>query len=353
MPCKIVLKSKSGSLSVGKGFPVRVNCNIGANNVGQLAFERERLRAVKDSAQLPDTFMDLSIGQYAEPLYKDIIRDFGCPVGTVPAYLFPSNEVVTKEYAIDILKRLADDGLSFFTLHLTADNETLEIARRTRKIPVTSRGGSIVLRQTVDNGNENIWVSILPQVIDIAKSYGIVVSIGATFRPAGIQDACDEVHLRETEAQLKYCRLLQGEGVQVMVENVGHIAINQLEQHCERLRAFDAPIMPLGPVTTDAAVDADQIASAIGAAFMGYWDCAHIINCVTRSEHSKSRFSIDDTLEAIRAAKVAAHSIDVAKGVGLDQDSLIYGQRATQQNCLAGVGTDCSRCAGFCPVKQN
>ena len=138
-----------------------------------------------------------------------------------------------------------------------------------------------------------------------------------------------------------------------MVENVGHIAINQLELHCERLRAFDAPIMPLGPVTTDAAVDADHIASAIGAAFMGYWDCAHIINCVTRSEHSKSRFSIDDTLEAIRAAKVAAHSIDVAKGIGFDQDSLIYGQRATQQNCLAGAGTDCSRCAGFCPVKQN
>lgn len=351
MPCKIVLEGESGSLSVGSGFPVRVNCNVGANNLEQMAYERERLQAIKDSAQLPDTFMDLSIGQYAEPLYKDIIRDFGCPVGTVPAYLFPSNEVVTKEYAIDTLKRLADDGLSFFTLHLTADNELLEIARRTRKIPVTSRGGSIVLRQAVNN--ENIWVSILPQVIDISKSYSIVVSLGTTFRPAGILDACDEVHLRETEAQLKYCRLLQGEGVQVMIENVGHIAINQLEQHCERLRAFDAPIMPLGPVTTDDAVDADHIASAIGAAFMGYWDCAHIINCVTRSEHSKSRFSIDDTLEAIRATRVAVHSIDVAKGIGLDQDSLIYGQRATQQNCLAGVGTDCSRCAGFCPVKQN
>ena len=338
-------------MSVGKGFPVRVNCNIGANNVGQLAFERERLRAVKDSAQLPDTFMDLSIGQYAEPLYKDIIRDFGCPVGTVPAYLFPSNEVVTKEYAIDTLKRLADDGLSFFTLHLTADKELLEIARRTRKIPVTSRGGSIVLRQAVDNGNENIWLSILPQVIDIAKSYGIVVSLGATFRPAGIQDACDEVHLRETEEQLKYCKLLQQEGVQVMVENVGHIALNRLEEHCKRLRQFDAPIMPLGPLPTDCAEDEDHITAAIGASLMGYWNCAHIINCITRSEHTKSFFSIEETLEAIKAAKLAAHIIDVSRGIDMEKDTEMLNKRAVNQSCIKGKGRDCHRCSMYCPLK--
>lgn len=353
MPCRIVLKGESSSLSVGNGFPVRVNCNVGANNLEQMVYERERLQAIIDSSQLPDSFMDLSIGQYAKPLHKDIIRDFGCPVGIVPAYLFPLNEAVTKEYAIDTLKRLADDGLSFFTLHLTANKESLEIAKRTRKIPVTSRGGFIVLKQSLENDRENIWVSILPHIIDIANEYGIVISLGATFRPAGIEDACDEVHLRETEEQLNFCRLLQSEGVQVMVENVGHISIDRMEQHCERLREFEAPIMPLGPIPTDNAVGDDQISSAVGAAFMGYWDCAHIINCVTRSEHSKSRFSIDDTLEAIRTARVTAHIIDVAKGIGLAQDAYIYGNRAMQQNCLAGAGTGCSRCATLCPLKQN
>lgn len=348
---EVSLKSHSGGIKVGESQPVRVNCNVGANTPEQIVYERERLKAIGESNRLPDTFMDLSIGQYEKPLYKEIVREFGCPVGVVPAYSFPTTLHITQEYALDTLRRLADDGLSFFTFHLTANRDLLDLAKRTRKIPVTSRGGAIALMRSIDDNSENIWMSILPQIIDLAKEYGIVISLGATFRPAGVDEACDEVHLKETEEQLKLCRMLQAEGVQVMVENVGHIGIDRLEKHCGLLRQFNAPVMPLGPLPTDCVENEDHIAAAIGATMMGYWNCAHIINCITRSEHTKSFFSIEETLEAIRTARIAAHIIDVARGINLEAETEMLDKRAKSQCCIVEEGRECRRCSMYCPLK--
>lgn len=348
----VFLKAKhKGLLPVGGDSPVRVNCNVGANTAVQMAYEHERLASIRENGLLPDCFMDLSIGEYLLPLYKEILRNFDCPVGTVPAYSFPAGSQVTGMRALDILKRQADDGVSFFTLHLTASEKLFKRALKTRKIPVTSRGGSIVLQQMLDTGEENIWLTFLPKIVDLAKAYGIVISLGTTFRPAGIAEACDEVHIAETQEQLKMYRLLQAKGVQVMVENVGHIPLDKLEKHCELLRQFNAPIMPLGPLPTDCAEDEDHIASAIGASMMGYWNCAHIINCITRSEHTKSFFSIEETLEAIRTAKLTAHIIDVARGINLEQDYAMFEKHALMENCLDGDNGQCDRCAHYCPLK--
>lgn len=351
MSFKVELKSQNGRLFIGEKEPVKVNCNVGANTLEQMEYERKRLAAIYELGLFPDSFMDLSIGRFDNPLYNRIIHLFGCPVGIVPAYLFTNHNSLTKTEAVETLKRLADDGLSFFTLHLTASKELFEIATKKRRIPVTSRGGSIVLRQMLKTDTDNIWRSILPDIITIAKEYGIVVSLGATFRPAGIEEACDEVHILETEEQLKMCQLLQAEGVQVMVENVGHISLNRLEKHCELLRQFNAPIMPLGPFPTDCAENEDNIASAIGASLMGYYDCAHMINCITRSEHTKPCFCIEETLEAIKTAKLAAHIIDVAKGINTEDDVKLFNKRSSLKNCLGEANGDCVRCANYCPLK--
>lgn len=351
MACSVELKYRNSCLSVGGDSPIRVNCNVGANTADQMAYERNRLASIRENELLPDCFMDLSIGKYPLPLYKEIMHDFGCPVGTVPAYSFSVDEIVSSEEALDILKRQADDGVSFFTLHLTASEKLFNRALKTRKIPVTSRGGAIVLRQMLNTSKENIWLTLLSKIIDLAKAYGIVISLGTTFRPAGIEEACDEVHISETREQLKMCRLLQAEGIQVMVENVGHIPLDKLEKHCELLRQFNAPIMPLGPLPTDCAEDEDHVASAIGASMMGYWNCAHIINCITRSEHTKSFFSIEETLEAIRTARIAAHIVDVARGIDLEKETEMLDKRAQNQCCIVEEGRECHRCSMFCPLK--
>lgn len=349
----VFLKSTYGLLEVGQNSSVRVNCNVGINSEASRVYEAERLEAIKSSDSQPDTFMDLSIGELNRPFYKEIQQRFNCPVGFVPSYLFPTDRKLNKQQAINIIKQLADDGIAFITLHLTASKELYQQAKTTRRIPVTSRGGSVVLQQMKLTGANNIWQACLPEVSEIVKQYGMAISLGTTFRPAGIADACDKVHLEETEAQLKLCHTLQAEGVQVMVENVGHIAIDRLEQHCRRLRDCNAPIMPLGPSPTDCSVGTDHTAAAVGAAFMGYWGCAHIINCITRAEHTNSTFTIEETLDAIRSARVAAHIVDVAKGIGLKEDEKIYEQRAKNRNCLSNNGQVCTRCDKLCPLKKN
>ncbi|MBQ3812062.1 MAG: phosphomethylpyrimidine synthase ThiC [Bacteroidales bacterium] len=349
----VFLKSLHGKLEVGQDCPIRVNCNVGINSEEGRAYEIERLEAIKAYDSLPDTFMDLSIGKLDKPFYKEIQSRFDCPIGFVPSYLLPIDKALTKQEAIDIIKRLADNGISFITLHVTATQELYEQAKATRRIPVTSRGGSIVLRQMKLTGSNNIWRTCLSEVTEIAKQYKMVISLGTTFRPAGIVDACDEVHRQETEDQIKLCHTLQAEGVPVMVENVGHIAIDRLEQHCRRLRDCKAPIMPLGPTPTDSAIGIDHTASAVGAAFMGYWGCAHIINSITKTEHSNPTFTIEETLEAIRSARLAAHIVDVARGIGLEEDKKVYDQRAVSRNCLASTGIDCTRCDKLCPLKNN
>lgn len=352
MGCKVKLKTKNGGLVVGEGLPVCVNCNVGINHENDRQYEIERLESIKAFDSVPDTFMDLSVGRLERPFYKDVQERFDCPIGFVPSYLLPVNSSIKKSEAIDIIKKLGDDGISFITLHLTASAHLYEHAIKTRKIPTTSRGGTAVLRQMQRGGDENIWMSILPQIIDLAKEYGIVISLGTTFRPAGVDEACDEVHLRETEDQLKLCRMLQAEGVQVMVENVGHISIDRLEKHCGLLRQFNAPIMPLGPLPTDCAENEDHIAAAVGATMMGYWNCAHIINCITRSEHTKSSFSIEETLEAIRTARLAAHIIDVARGINLEKETEMLEKRVKNQCCIVEEGRECRRCSMYCPLKN-
>lgn len=351
MPVVILKSTNNDKLEVGGKYPIRVNCNVGINNEAGRAYEIGRLDAIKNSEYVPDTFMDLSIGHYSKPFYKEIQESFDCPIGFVPSYLLPTDRAITKHDAVDFIKRLADDGITFITLHLTATGDFYNLAKATRKIPVTSRGGGVVLQQMRLSEGGNIWRTCLPEIIDIAKSYGIVISLGTTFRPAGIHDACDEVHIKETEEQLKLCRILHAEGVQVMVENVGHIPLEKLERHCELLKQFNAPIMPLGPLPTDCAENEDHIASAIGASMMGYWDCAHIINCITRSEHTKSFFSIEETLEAIKTAKLAAHIIDVARGIDTEKDVKMFEKRASLENCLGKANGDCTRCAQYCPLK--
>ena len=48
--------------------------------------------------------------------------------------------------------------------------------------------------------------------------------------------------------------------------------------------------MPLGPLATDDAIGMDHVNNAIGAAFAAYWGCAHVINAVTRQEHTGVQF---------------------------------------------------------------
>ena len=204
----------------------------------------------------------------------------------------------------------------------------------------------------INNRTQNIFREHIDEIADISLKYNVVISLGTTFRPGTILDACDSIHIEETLRQLNICKLLQSKGVKVMVENIGHITLDKISTHSKLLNRFNAPIMPLGPLPTDVAINEDHIANAIGASFAAYIGCAHIINCVTRYEHSKSAITQEATVEAIRAAKVAAHIADLSRNFNEANlyDTMITNNRMKEHSCFAD-SKNCTRCSTVCPLK--
>lgn len=338
-------------LAVGPDAPVRVNCNIGCNSESEYIEELKKIEAIKTSGSIPDMMMDLSLVRVPKPLYA-VVRDvLQIETGTVLSYIpFSKEKGLHWNICKDYLYELCENGISFVTIHFSASRELLDLAKSTRKIPVTSRGGVMCLYDCMKNERDNIYMQHIDEIAEIVSRYDATISLGSTFRPANIFDACDEVHIEETKAQLDVCRYLHAKGVKVMVENVGHIGLDKLEEHSSLLRRFEAPIMPLGPLPTDDAIGMDHVDNAIGAAFAAYWDCAHIINAVTRQEHTGVPISVDDAIEAIKSARLAAHAVNVSRGVELEKDKRIVEKRAHKQSCLVSDGR-CIRCNDCCPLK--
>lgn len=341
-------------LSIGGSSPTRVNCNVGCNSVEEYQSELDKLRFLKENGVLPDMMMDLSLAEVKNPLYLVIRDELELPFGTVLSYRsFNKKEGLSWEKSKTELIKLCEERASFVTIHFTADLDIYQRAKLSRKIPMTSRGGGIVLYDSQCNHRiQNIYRRHIDEIAEIALKYDIAISLGTTFRPATIYDACDEVHIEETHRQLKVCKYLQDRGVKVIVENIGHISLDRLFQHAKLLQLFQTPIMPLGPMPTDYAVDQDHISNAIGSSVAACLGVAHIINSVTRYEHSQSYISAEVTLEAIKAARVAAHIADVSRQIpeALIKDKFITDKRANLNKCFAD-DTSCNRCKSVCPLK--
>lgn len=346
-----LLKNKLG---IGEKFPVRVNLNFGINSKKHFDEERKKLDLIFNNSKVcPDLGMDLSTIKLDYPLYKYIIDTYDIPIGLVPAYTS-----YNKDIGIDInvfLKNLevfAKNGISFFTLHLNANIKTLEYAKKFRKIPVTSRGGALLLKDQILNNRENILLKYIDEIIDICKMYDVAISLGTTFRPASTLEACDLAHITETNEQLELCNFLKSKNINVILENIGHISLDKISEHIKILKNFECPIMPLGPLPTDTALENDHIASAIGSSFLGFNNCTHIINSITPAEHTRSNVTFDDMIAGLSAARISAKIINLSKKEknSILEEELIYEKRYLQNNCL-DLEDNCFRCAKQCPLR--
>lgn len=351
----VILKSKGDCVIIGGNNPIVVNCNVGINEELYYGEEIKKIDSLFEHKNTtPDTMMDLSICKGSTSIAKYIIDTYKIPVGIVPIYtLSPSSKEISKNQLFDCIEKNAEDGVSFMTMHFTATKDIYYLAQQQRLIPSTSRGGIATLAEMNTSGKaNNIFIDNIDQIISLAIKYNFAISLGATFRPAGIRDACDKAHLEETNKQHEICKYIQSRDVDVIVENVGHITLKNISEHSCLLNNMNAPIMPLGPIPTDSAIGNDHIAAAIGAAFMGYLGCAHIINAISPSEHLTSKFTLQDLQKAVVAAKIAANTVNLCYFTS-DQEANddIYNTRAKKRSCLTEADTNCDRCDLLCPLR--
>ncbi|WNZ60942.1 phosphomethylpyrimidine synthase ThiC [Myxococcus sp. MxC21-1] len=324
---------------------------IGTSTPGGHAGQLKKLEALLGLGQPPDLISDLSIVPAAKPLWAHVLES-GHRAATLPVYSVRrrGRRIAPEELLATAMQQM-EAGVGLLTIHPTASRPLIESAQA-RRVPWTSRGGGLVIDDMLESGrDENVYLRILPDLVHAAARHGTVLSLGATFRSANIFDALDGTQLAEIDAQLALAKRIMDSGVGVVIESPGHARPADIHRVGVMLAASGYPVMPLGPIPTDAAAGFDHVAAAIGATLLGMEGAAHILAAVTREEHTGSVPSISSTLEAVRAAQVAAHIIDLHRLGATELDEQVSAHRAEHHTCVDGKTTHgCSRCGVTCPL---
>ena len=361
----ILLRGKNRNVAIGKGALLKVNTSIGVSDRNGLRAELKKLDLLASVGYRPDTMMDLSMIRLDKPLYTFAIDKFGGPVGTLPHYLcYNDRKGIDASELLAEIERQSEAGISFMTLHTTARKYLYEKAKTTRLIPVVSRGGQITINDMyINNRDESIISLYFDEILRILRRHDVVVSIGTTFRPGATNDALDGVQLEEIELQGDYIKASQHAGVAVMMEGIGHASLDKVAEYVVTVkRNYDVPVMPLGPIPTDAAIGQDHISSAIGATYMALLNGADIINSVTPEEHTGGIPDKCSIMDGLKAARIASHAVNIVRFPRLNLvDRVVSEQRGKNHTCVVdgGLFTDsvsqrisrgCSRCGEKCPL---
>lgn len=367
-------------LGIGKGLRTKVNANLGTSgDLAEIPLELEKLMVSVDAGA--DTVMDLSTGGAVDETRRAIIDGSPVPVGTVPIYQAALEAVrkgksfveMSPEELFECIVKHAEDGVDFMTVHCGITRQAIEILKKhPRVMGVVSRGGTLMLEWMQYNNAENPLYEHFDRLIEIAREYDLVLSLGDALRPGAIEDASDPVQLAELYTLGELTLRARKGGAQVMIEGPGHMPLDQIQANVmlEKKICHGAPFYVLGPLVTDVAAGYDHISSAIGGAIAASYG-ADFLCYVTPAEHLRLP-SIDDVREGVVASRIAAHAGDIVKGVkgarewdlnmsrarkALDwakQYALsIYPERAriVRESLLPSDPEVCTMCGAFCAIK--
>ncbi|MDP1614167.1 MAG: phosphomethylpyrimidine synthase ThiC, partial [Methylococcales bacterium] len=366
----VILKGHYRSVAAGEKALIKVNTHIGCSNVRGFRNELKKLETFANLGYRPDLMMDLSIIKLNRPLYEYMIETFGGPVGTVPYYsCYSARTGFDRQELLEEIEKQATSGVSWMVLHLGVRRDLHELAQQTRLTPMTARGGGILIQDMyLNNRNEGIVSELFPEILKIFKKHGVVLNIGSTFRPANVVDALDQVHVREMEMFGEYIEEAYKQDVPVIIGAIlGHITLAKINRFVDLIRnklKYMQPIETLGPIPTDAAVGEDHISNAIGAAYSAMLGCSCIINSITREEHTGRVPDLESIKEGLKAARIAAHSVNISKFPqleGISSDNDVIKKRAFNHTCVVegGLFSDsaqtrfsmgCTRCGRECPL---
>ena len=305
---------------VGEGLRTKVNVNLGIS--GDLADEAEEWRKVEVALELgAEAIMDLSNSGKTQSFRTRLIEKSPAMIGTVPmydaiGYLEKALITITAEDFLDVVRRHAQDGVDFVTVHAGMNRRVLESFKETGRLTnIVSRGGSLIFAWMEATGNENPFYEHYDEVLAILHEHDVTISIGDAMRPGCTYDASDAGQIAELIEIGKLTRRAWDAGVQVMVEGPGHMALDEIAANMkmEKRLCHNAPFYVLGPLVTDIAPGYDHITAAIGGAIAAS-SGADFLCYMTPAEHLRLP-DADDVREGLVATKIAAHAADIAKGI--------------------------------------
>ena len=304
-------------MAIGRNFRVKINANIG-NSAVTSSIEEEVEKLVWAIRWGADNVMDLSTGRDIHTTRDWIVRNSPVPIGTVPIYQALEKvggvaEALTWEIYRDTLIEQAEQGVDYFTIHAGVSKAFIALTAK-RMTGIVSRGGSIMAKWCMAHRTESFLYTHFEDICDIMKQYDVSFSLGDGLRPGCGADANDEAQFAELRTLGELTQIAWKHDVQTMIEGPGHVPMHLIQSNMdEQLRhCHEAPFYTLGPLTIDIAPGYDHIASAIGAAMIG-WAGTAMLCYVTPKEHLGLP-DRNDVKQGIIAYRIAAHAADIAKG---------------------------------------
>ncbi len=304
-------------MAIGRNFRVKINANIG-NSAVTSSIEEEVEKLVWAIRWGADNVMDLSTGRNIHTTRDWIVRNSPVPIGTVPIYQALEKvggvaEDLTWEIYRDTLIEQAEQGVDYFTIHAGVRLPYIHLTAK-RVTGIVSRGGSIMAKWCISHHKESFLYTRFEEICEIMKVYDVSFSLGDGLRPGSGADANDEAQFAELRTLGELTDIAWKHDVQTMIEGPGHVPMHLVQANMdEQLKhCREAPFYTLGPLVIDIAPGYDHIASAIGAAMIGWMGTA-MLCYVTPKEHLGLP-DRDDVKQGIIAYKIAAHAADVAKG---------------------------------------
>ena len=304
-------------MAIGRNFAVKINANIG-NSAVTSSIEEEVEKLVWAIRWGADNVMDLSTGKNIHTTRDWIVRNSPVPIGTVPIYQALEKvggvaEDLTWAIYRDTLIEQAEQGVDYFTIHAGVRLPFIHLTAK-RRTGIVSRGGSIMAKWCITHHKESFLYTHFEEICDIMKAYDVSFSLGDGLRPGSGADANDEAQFAELRTLGELTKTAWKHDVQTMIEGPGHVPMHLIQANMdEQLKhCHEAPFYTLGPLTIDIAPGYDHIASAIGAAMIGWMGTA-MLCYVTPKEHLGLP-DRDDVKQGIIAYKIAAHAADIAKG---------------------------------------
>ncbi len=366
--------------AVGKGLKTKVNVNIGTSpDFSSLKNELKKLDiSLKYGA---DAVMDLSTGGNLRQIRRKIISKCPVSVGTVPIYetavLNAKKNKKIRDMKIedifDAVRRQAEDGVDFMTLHCGLTLETIKrLKNEGRLLNIVSRGGAFLANWMMHNNKENPLYEHYDELLDILRDFDVTISLGDGLRPGCIDDATDRSQIQELIFLGELAQKANKRGIQAIIEGPGHVPLNEIKTNMQIQKKLcnNAPFYVLGPLVTDSALGYDHIAASIGAAIAATYG-ADFICYLTPAEHLGLP-SNEDVKEGLIATRIAAHAADVASGnkKAILRDKMLSQARrkrdfklqfdlaleprkakAKYKELKAKKKDVCSMCSEFCAIK--
>ncbi|MFZ2411638.1 MAG: phosphomethylpyrimidine synthase ThiC, partial [Candidatus Methanoperedens sp.] len=224
------INSKSKPMGIGKLMRTKINANVGTSR-DYVDIEAEVEKAKTAEKYGADTIMDLSTGGDLDLVRRRIMDAVSVPVGSVPIYQAAGKgiENMTSDDMFNAVRKHADDGIDFVTIHAGVTQSSFERLKKSDRIlDVVSRGGAFTIAWMKHNDRENPFYSEYDYMLEIAREYDLTISLGDGMRPGCINDASDRAKFEEFIILGELVKKSRAAGVQTIVEGPGHVPVDEI-----------------------------------------------------------------------------------------------------------------------------